>query len=222
MHIEPGVLDAAKVMSANAAALAALATYTPSLVRKPAELLKVGLAAAFFSVFMELYHAPVGPSELHFIGASAVYFTFGFLPTLFGFAIGLLFQGLLFEPQDLVHLGVNSLSLIVPLIAVHETVGKRFFAEGEAKAKARIKVTWRRIMAFDAAYYSGVVTMVGFWLLLGHEATPLADWALFAASYLPLVLCEPIFTWVALKAVDRLSADRPLRGLTALDRLAFG
>lgn len=217
MHIEPGILDAVKVTAANGAALATLAAYSPALVRQPVELVKTAFAALFFSIFMEIFHLPVGPSELHFIGASAVYFTFGFLPTLFGFAIGLLLQGALFEPQDLLHLGVNSLSLIVPLVAVHETVGKRFFAEGAAKAT----VTWRRIMAFDAAYYSGVVAMVGFWLFLGEEATPLADWALFAASYLPLVLCEPIFTWVALKGVDRLTADNPLRRVTALDRLAL-
>lgn len=217
MHIEPGVLDAVKVTAANGAALATLAAYSPALVRQPVELVKAVFAALFFSVFMEIYHLPVGPSELHFIGASAVYFTFGFLPTLFGFAVGLLLQGALFEPQDLLHLGVNSLSLIVPLVAVHETVGKRFFAEGAAKTA----VTWGRIMAFDAAYYTGVVAMVGFWLFWGEEATPLADWALFAASYLPLVLCEPVFTFVALKGVNRLTAASPLRRVTALDRLAL-
>ncbi|MFD1626060.1 energy-coupling factor ABC transporter permease [Azospirillum griseum] len=217
MHIEPGVLDAVKVTAANGAALATLAVYSPALVRQPVELVKAVFAALFFSVFMEIYHLPVGPSELHFIGASAVYFTFGFLPTLFGFAVGLLLQGALFEPQDLLHLGVNSLSLIVPLVAVHETVGKRFFAEGVAKTA----VTWGRIMAFDAAYYAGVVAMVGFWLFWGEEATPLADWALFAASYLPLVLCEPVFTFVALKGVNRLTAASPLRRVTALDRLAL-
>jgi len=218
MHIEPGVLDAVKVVSADVAAVAALAAYAPALLKKSANLVKVGLAALFFSVFMEMFHLPVGASELHFVGASAVYFTFGFLPTLFGFAIGLLLQGLLFEPGDLVHLGVNSLSLIVPLIAVHETVAKRFFAEGEAKTR----VTWSRIVAFDAAYYSGVVTMVGFWLFLGEEATPLADWALFAVSYLPLVLCEPIFTWVALKGVKRLDPAGLFRRFTAVDALAIG
>lgn len=218
MHIEPGVLDAAKVMGANAAAVATLAAHAPKLVRSPDAIVKTVLAAAFFSVFMEIFHMPVGPSELHFVGASAVYFTFGFLPTMFGFALGLLMQGLLFEPQDLVHLGVNSLSLIVPLVAVHAAVGKRFFAEGEA----RERVTWRRIMGFDAAYYSGVVAMVGFWLLLGEEATPLADWATFALSYLPLVLCEPVFTWVALKGIDRATVASRLRRFTAIDRLALG
>ena len=52
-------------------------------------IVKIALAAVFFSLFMEAFHMPVGPSELHFVGASAVYFVFGFLPALFGFAIGL-------------------------------------------------------------------------------------------------------------------------------------
>ncbi|MNR29417.1 cobalt transport protein CbiM [compost metagenome] len=75
---------------------------------------------------MEVFHLPVGASELHFVGASAVYIIFGFIPSWFGFAIGLLLQGLLFEPQDLVHLGVNSLSLMLPLIAAHGLLGRRF------------------------------------------------------------------------------------------------
>lgn len=216
MHIEPGILSAAKVVAANAAALATLGVYAPKLVRAPTELVKTVLAAGFFSVFMELYHLPVGASELHFVGASAVYFIFGFLPTLFGFALGLLLQGALFEPQDLVHLGVNSLSLMVPLIAVHETLGKRFFARGADKTP----VTWAGILKFDAAYYSGVVTMVAFWLLLGNEATPVYDWAIFAASYVPLVLCEPIFTYVALKLLGRLETNATVRRFTTLGQLS--
>src|SRR5271165_4771872 len=90
MHIEPGVLSASKILYANVTAASTLTGYLPSLLRRPANLLKIGLAAGFFSVFMEIFHMPVGPSELHFVGASAVYFVFGFLPTLFGFAIGLL------------------------------------------------------------------------------------------------------------------------------------
>ncbi|WP_029006570.1 energy-coupling factor ABC transporter permease [Azorhizobium doebereinerae] len=216
MHIEPGILSAAKVAAANAAAIATLATYAPKLVRVPAELVKTVLAAGFFSVFMELYHLPVGASELHFVGASAVYFIFGFRPTLFGFALGLLLQGALFEPQDLVHLGVNALSLMVPLIAVHETFGKRFFARGEG----RLPVTWAQILKFDATYYAGVVSMVGLWLLMGEEATPVQDWALFAASYLPLVLCEPLFTFVALKLLGRLEANPAVRRYTTIGQLA--
>jgi cobalt/nickel transport system permease protein len=217
MHIEPGVLNAAKILAANAGAVAVLAAHAPGLIRRPGEIVKFLLAAAFFSLFMEIYHLPVGPSELHFIGASAVYFLFGFLPTLFGFAFGLLLQGALFEPQDLIHLGVNSLSLIVPLVAVHAAMGRRFFAEGADKRE----VNWKRIAAFDAAYYAGVTGMVGFWLLLGEETTPLADWATFAAYYAPLVLLEPVFTWAALKGVNSLRQDGAIRRLTVVDQLAL-
>lgn len=217
MHIEPGVLSATKVIYANAAAVSALTAHLPSLLRKPLLLAKTAFAALFFSLFMEMFHMPVGPSELHFVGASAIYFLFGFLPTLFGFAAGLLLQALFFEPQDLVHLGVNSLSLMVPLIAVHALSGQRFFARGAAQAK----LGFTQIVRFDAAYYAGVVVMVGFWLTLGNEPAPLAAWAVFALSYLPLVLLEPVFTYSTLKLLDKFTAMGPVRKLTALDALSL-
>ena len=215
MHIEPGVLNAAKVMSANIGAVGTLAAYTLSLVRRPLEISKVLPAAVFFSLFMEVFHLPVGASELHFVGASAVYFTFGFLPTLFGFALGLLLQGLIFEPQDLIHLGVNSLSLMLPLIATHQLIGKRFFQTDD-----KTPVKWSTILRFDAAYYSGVVGMVGFWLALGDEPTPLHNWAIFAASYLPLVFCEPLFTWGVVRLLNRVDAKSVLRRVTAINQLS--
>ncbi len=216
MHIEPGALNAAKVLYANVTAASTLTAYLPSLIRKPAVIVKIALAAVFFSLFMEMFHMPAGASELHFVGASAVYFVFGFLPALFGFAIGLLLQGLVFEPQDLIHLGVNSLSLMVPLIAVHALRGRRYFVNDAEKPR----LTWAEIVKFDAAYYAGVVAMVGFWLALGTEATPLASWALFAVSYLPLVLMEPVFTFATLKLLGRLDASSPVRKVTAYSDLA--
>ena len=211
MHIEPGVLDAAKIASANVAALGALGASAWVFVRRPADLAKTMLAALFFSIFMQVWHMPVGPSELHLIGASAIYFTFGFLPTLFGFALGLALQGVLFEPQDLVHLGVNSLSLMVPLIAVHAAFGRRFFSGVETR--------WSSVLKFDAAYYAGVVAMVGFWLALGQEPTPLQSWARFAASYLPLVALEPLFTLAVLKGLKRFEGSAPVRTLTIAPQL---
>ncbi len=217
MHIEPGVLNASKVLYANVTAASTLAAYLPPLLRRPSEFVKIALAAVFFSLFMEMFHMPVGASELHFVGASAVYFVFGFLPALFGFAIGLLLQGLIFEPQDLVHLGVNSLSLMVPLIAVHALRGRHYFADRASKPR----LSWAEIVKFDAAYYAGVVGMVGFWLALGNEVTPFSSWALFAVSYVPLVLCEPVFTFAVLKLLGRLDPANPLRKVTAVGALAF-
>jgi len=217
MHIEPGVLNASKVLYANVTAASTLTAYLPALVKRPAEIVKIVLAAVFFSLFMEMFHMPVGPSELHFVGASAVYFVFGFLPALFGFAIGLLVQGMIFEPQDLVHLGVNSLSLMVPLIAVHALGGRQFFAD----RASRRRLSWAEIVKFDAAYYAGVVGMVGFWLALGTETTPFASWALFAVSYVPLVLCEPVLTFSVLKLLGRLDPENPLTKVTAVNALAI-
>jgi cobalt/nickel transport system permease protein len=212
MHIEPGILSAPQIAAANATALATLAAHSGGLVRRPLDIAKTLLAAAAFSLLMEIWHQPVGPSELHFIGASTIYFLFGFVPTLFGFAIGLALQALLLEPQDMLHLGVNALSLMLPLIAAHALVGRRLLANG-----TDAPISWASVVRFDAVYYGGVVAMVGFWLAGGNTQTSLADWALFAAAYLPVVLCEPVMTTAVLRAVRRLDTRSPLRRLTALD-----
>ena len=193
MHIEPGLLSLDKLAFAAVSATGLLATHALPWLKKPQNWLRTALAAFFFSVLMEIWYLPVGGSELHMVGAMPIYLLFGFLPTLFGFFIGLLLQGALFEPQDLVHLAVNFLTLAAPLLAVHHTLGKKL--QGLSMA---------HVLKLDAAYYAGVTGMVGFWLLLGREATPLADWALFAASYGSLVMLEPPLTlallWLARKA----------------------
>ena len=190
MHIEPGILSSAKIAFANVAAVGMLAACAPALVKRPALLLRTALAALFFSVFMQVFHMPVGASELHFVGAMPIYLLLGFVPTLFGFAFGLLLQGLLFDPQDLAHLAVNSLSLMVPLAAVHYGLGKRLAGQ----------FTVANIIKLDFAFYAGVTLMVGFWLSMGTEPTPLANWATFAASYLALVLVEPLVTLAIVRA----------------------
>ncbi|WP_374588842.1 energy-coupling factor ABC transporter permease, partial [Ideonella dechloratans] len=119
MHIEPGLLAQTQILAANGVAAAVLASHAPALLRRPVLWLRTLLATVFFTLFMQMFHLQVGPSELHFVGAMPIYLTLGYLPTLFGFAAGLLLQGLVFEPQDLLHLGVNALSLMVPLMVLH-------------------------------------------------------------------------------------------------------
>ncbi len=204
MHIEPGFIAQTKIMLANAGAVSVLGWYAKDLLRRPADILRTLLAAGFFSLFMQGFHVSVGPSELHFVGAMAMYLTLGFLPTLFGFAAGLLLQGLLFEPADLVHLAVNSLSLILPLIAVHYTLGRKLRETTNGH-----RIGWRTILKLDAVYYGGVTTMVGFWLLASDVATPFSAWAMFAASYLAVVAFEPVFTYATLRLLKRYE-HRPL------------
>ncbi|MCK9991169.1 MAG: hypothetical protein RugAbin2_02183, partial [Rugosibacter sp.] len=106
MHIEPGYVSATKIVLANIAAIGMLGSQSLQLVRQPQLMVRTLLAAIFFSVFMQMFHLQVGPSELHFVGAMPIYLTLGFVPTLIGFGLGLLLQGLLFNPADLVHLGI--------------------------------------------------------------------------------------------------------------------
>ena len=147
----------------------------------------------FFSLFMQLFHLPAGPSELHLLGAMPIYLLLGFVPALFGFALGLLFQGLAFAPTDLAHLSINSLSLMLPLIAVHMAFGKNL------KTK---DLSLKSLAKLDSAFYAGVTLMVGFWLL-GEGVTSFATWAVFAASYAPIVLGEIAFTVGALQLVQK-------------------
>lgn len=196
MHIEPGVLSQAKILFATVAATGVLGAYAPQVLKSPVLWLRTLLAAAFFSLFMQSFHLQVGPSELHFVGAMPIYLAFGFLPTLFGFGLGLLMQGLPFEPQDLVHLSVNTLSLAVPLIALRHVLSRRLVDLGKG-------VDVKTILKLDGTYYAGVVLMVGFWLALGQTATPLTEWLRFAASYLALVACEPVFTLGVLWAIKQ-------------------
>ncbi len=125
-----------------------------------------------------------------------MYLTLGFVPTLLGFSVGLLLQGLLFQPTDLVHLAVNSLSLIAPLVVMHHTLGKKLFDR-------RTRVSWANILKLDAVYYGGVTLMVGFWLSFGEVATPLAAWLTWAGSYLAVVAFEPVVTYLIVKGMKK-------------------
>ncbi|MCK9260840.1 MAG: energy-coupling factor ABC transporter permease [Azoarcus sp.] len=205
MHIEPGFVSTAKIAAANVAATGLLVSHALPLLRQPQLILRTLLAALFFSVFMQSFHLAVGPSELHFIGAMPMYLILGFVPTLLGFGIGLAFQGLLFEPADLVHLGVNTLSLALPLLLVHHTVGKRFDS-----------LKLNNIIKLDAVFYTGVTVMVGFWLAIGEVATPLADWATFAVAYAPLVVLEPLITFSLIRLLQPYSGSAAMKLCTAL------
>ncbi|MCD2175560.1 energy-coupling factor ABC transporter permease [Rhizobium sp. C4] len=216
MHIEPGLIDPLRVTAANAAALAVVATQIPALVRAPLNIVKAGLAAVVFSVLMQAWHLPVGPSELHLIGATTVYLLFGFAPSMVGFALGLFLQGFFFEPQDLVHLGVNSLSLMLPLIAVHETFGKRLFA-----AHAAERFSFARVLRIDAVYYAGVSAMVGFWLMISNDGFALADWGRWALAYMPVFGIEALITFTTVTVMETWRNSGALSRFTEIGRLTF-
>lgn len=200
MHIEIGILSQDKLAYAGVAATALLGGHAAGLLKSPSAWLRTALAAFFFSALMQAFHMKVGPSELHFIGAMPIYLLFGFIPTLFGFGFGLLLQAVVFEPLDMAHLAVNFLSLAVPLLALHHSLGKKVQS-----------LTLANVLKLDAMYYVGVTLMVGFWLSISNVAAPVSGWALFAASYLSVVLVEPLLTIGLVLAAGRIRRSRVLR-----------
>jgi hypothetical protein len=100
MHIEPGVVDGAKIVlsfatAAGATGLAAKMAW--DTIRKDG-LMSFGLRAvlstvAVFIFFEVFFKYPVGVSEVHLILGATLYLVFGAGPAAIGLALGLLAQG---------------------------------------------------------------------------------------------------------------------------------
>lgn len=198
MHIEVGLVDPLRLAAANTVAIGIVGMQAPALIRHPALVVRTVLAATVFTVLMQVWHLPVGPSELHLIGATTVYLLFGFVPTLVGFALGLVVQAGLLEPKDIPHLGINALSLMLPLIAVHITFGRQLF-----DARSGERFTLARVLRLDAIYYAGVTTMVGFWLMMSHDTMAVADWGRWALAYTPVFMVEALVSYTAVTLLAR-------------------
>ncbi len=167
-----------------------MATQLPALAKAPTGFVKAALAGLVFSVLMQMWHQPVGPSELHLIGATTV------LPSLrLSGDAGRFWcrpDGAtpVFEPQDLQHLGVNALTLGLPLIVLHIPFGKRLFdaAAGERFTLARCCASTPPIMpALPPWSASGCSSRT-----IPPRVT---DWALWALAYLPVFMIEALITY---------------------------
>lgn len=202
MHIEPGVVDGAKMALAYATAAGA-AGYTLALTKSDIEhsnigsfLLRSVLAAAGVFVFFEvLPHFPVGVSEVHFILGSTLFLLLGAAPAAIGLALGLLIQGLFFAPTDLPMYFVNVTTLLVPLFAV-SALARRVVPAGTAYVDLR----YADVLKLSAAYQAGVVAWVAFWAFYGQgvSAETFHSVTTFGAAYLMVILIEPLADLAAL------------------------
>lgn len=215
MHIEPGVVDGAKLMLSYGTALAVFA-YTAKLawgtIRQDGaatlgirSLIAAALVFCFFQVFP---HYPVGVSEVHLIFGSTLFLVFGVAPAAIGLAAGLLLQGLFFAPGDLPQYGMNVTTLLVPLLAL-SVLARRIVPAHTAYKD----VTYSQCLALSAAYQGGVVAWVAFWAIYGQGAgaANLAQIASFGAAYMVVVLIEPVVDLMVLGAVKTLDRMRDSR-----------
>ena len=196
MHIEPGVVDGAK-MALSVATAAASAGITAKLcvdtIRQDgvaALITRSMIAVAAVFVFFEVMpHYPVGVSEVHFILGSTLFLILGAGPAAIGLAGGLLIQGLFFAPTDLPMYFVNVTTLIVPLWAV-SALARRIIAP----KTPYVELKYSQALALSVAYQGGIVGWVAFWALYGQGfgAENLANVASFGGAYMLVVLAEPL------------------------------
>jgi ABC-type Co2+ transport system permease subunit len=211
MHIEPGIVDGAKIALSFATAATALglaAKMSVDTFRKEGgvsalvsrSILTTVLVFSFFEI---LPHYPVGVSEVHFILGSTLYLIFGAGPAAIGLAAGLLLQGILFAPFDLPQYGVNVTTLLVPLFAV-SMLAKRIIP---AKT-AYVDVSYKQALALSTTYQGGVVAWVAFWAFYGQGfgAANLNAVASFGIAYMLVVLIEPVADLAVLAGAKTLNS----------------
>ena len=222
MHIEPGLVDGAKLALSYTTAAACIG-YTAKLsadaIRKDgaaALLLRAALATALVFCFFEvLPHHPVGVSEVHLILGTTLLLVFGLAPAAIGLAGGLLVQSLFFEPQDLPQYGMNVTTLLVPLFAT-AVLARRIIPE----KLAYVDIGYREAFKLSVAYQGGIVVWVGFWALYGRGTglANLGEIASFGAAYMTVVLVEPL---VDLGVLAGAKAWRRLQGSAFVERRLY-
>ncbi len=208
MHIEPGVVDGAKIALSYGTAMASIG-FAGKIAFDAAKRDGIGAvalrsalaAAATFCFFEVLPHEPVGVSEVHLILGTTLYLLFGAAPASLGLALGLATQSLFFAPADLPQYGMNVTTLLVPLFLVAE-LAKRVVKPGTAYTD----IGYAQAFKLSVAYQGGVVAWVAFWVLYGHGfgAETLVEIASFGAAYMLVVLAEPLIDLGVLAAAKAL------------------
>jgi hypothetical protein len=208
MHIEPGVVDGAKIVLSYATAAGAVGYAVKQALNTvrldgvaPLAVRSVVATILVFCFFQVLPHYPVGVSEVHLILGATLFLLFGAGPAAIGLAAGLLAQSLFFVPADLPQYGMNVTSLLVPLLAVN-ALARRVIPAGMAYKD----LEYGQVLALSTAYQGGVIAWVAFWALYGQGfgAENLARVGSFGAAYMTIIIIEPLVDLAILSAAKAL------------------
>ena len=158
MHIEPGVVDGAKMVLAYGTAAAA-GGYSLKLAAddlKSHSAISFGvrsvLAVVAVFLFFEVFpHFAVGISEVHFILGTTILLLLGAGPAAVGLTGGLLIQGMFFAPTDMPMFFVNVSTLLFPLFVI-DALAKRIIPE----QKAFVDCNYSEVLKLSFAYQGGV------------------------------------------------------------------
>ncbi len=196
MHIEPGIVQGAKMLLGTATAAASFgmaAKLAFGAIKQDgfASLaVRSVLATMLVFVYFEVFpHHSVGVSEVHLIMGSTLFLIFGLAPAAIGLAAGLLIQGVFFAPLDLPQYGVNVTTLLVPLFAM-SMLARKVIPQNVAYKD----IKYTQALALSTAYQGGIVAWVAFWALYGQGfgAENLAQVLSFGAAYMTVIILEPL------------------------------
>jgi hypothetical protein len=210
MHIQPGVVEGAKMLVSYGTAAVAFgggAKLAFQTIRHDGGLRALVLRSIVttilvFGFFEVLPHYRVGVSEVHFIFGALLYLVFGAGPTAIGLALGLLAQSVLFETEDLPQYFINVTTLIVPLWVV-AVLARRIVPPHTPY----VELKYWQALVLSLVYQGGVIHIVGLWSLYGKgfAVENLMAIARFGVAYLPaVVFVEPLVTLAALAIAKRL------------------
>lgn len=209
MHIEPGVVDGAKIVLSYATALAAFgfsAKASIDMIKKNGLMSLIGrsaLTTVFVFIFFQVMpHLAVGVSEVHFILGSTLFLMFGPAAASIGLLSGLLMQGLFFAPIDLPQYGMNVTTLLLPLFAM-SVVARRIISNNTAY----VDISYKQALKLSLTYQGGIVAWVAFWAFYGQGfgAENMASVATFGLAYMSVVLLEPVLDLAVLAGAKSLN-----------------
>lgn len=204
MHIEPGIVDGAKMGLAAIAAVAATA-YGAKLASNDIRcidlvnvMVRTGLAAVGTLVFFEIWpKSPVGVSEVHFNLGTTLFLILEAGPAAFC----LLVQGIFFARSDMQMYLVNLTTILVAFFTIAPLTRRTTRA-----GTAYIDLAFSDVLKLSAAYQGGVITWVAFWVFYGKGVSA---WTLEAVgicllAYLLVIVVEPLVDLAALAAAKAL------------------
>lgn len=196
MHIEPGVVNEAKMILSYATAAGATGLtikYAVDIIRNShifAFVLRLLIATILTLFFFEvLPKYPVGVSEVHFIFGSTLFLLFGVAPAAIGLAVGLAIQGLFLAPADLPQYFMNTTTLLLPLYAI-SLVARQIIAPNTAY----VDLNYAQVLKLSATYQVGIVAWVAFWALYGQGfgVDNINAVISFGIAYLSVIVIEPM------------------------------
>ncbi|MEM9633542.1 MAG: cobalt transporter CbiM [Pseudomonadota bacterium] len=195
MHIVDGALSNEVVIAGSVLAVGGIAL---GLKKLPMEKIPAAgvLSATFFVA--SLIHVPIGPSSVHLIlnGLAGLILGWAAFPALF---VGLLLQAVFFGFGGLTVLGVNTLNIALPAVAVFYLC-----RHGVAAASPMVAAIWGGI----GGALSIVLTtlLVGVSLALsGEEFVPAAKLVFF--THIPVMAIEGLLTAFAIYLVRKVKPE---------------